>query len=634
MPPGTYEATDPKTGQKWTWDGKKWNPVQKGSVQRYVEGLRGTMGMSPEGTFSGDISDLLSGAKHMAIHPIDSASLLLGGMAEGQQQVIDKAYEEQHDPNYWTKATGVVRGAESAIPFLGPILSSAGDKFSSGDVAGGIGAMTPVIAEPLMERGAPMVRGAAERMVKPVARDLLGVGKGDVAKQIEKTGLKESKVVESATKKVEAAKQKYADAVQDATQKRIEASAKETAAKTKQEALTSKHGPVYQRMNEMAEDAQQHVSKMEEKVAKAESEKWDKFNERIGKPTIDTSGTAAAIEHAQKNILTGESLPVFKQILGQIGQEDEGVAAILKNAAPEVREQAMAEGVLPQEGVPLDVARRLYTKVSRKMYGAELPTDVFRALSHVQDALDSDIAAGILKRGKDLTGVTTETDSMGVRWAKRGDYRVSIPKRITDSEIEAYAKPKLDEQAQIHGGMKGEETGKPFSSGADALREYRKLQVDWRKYRETFSDKNSPLRRITEAKDPNTKLGPITGETGARAIDYLGRYRDMGAQPEKLGRIRALHKSLKELPSTGGKAPGMPERPELPKTPEARTTSPEQARRDMLSSKESFYSRPPSRWELMFPPLLAYKMALKHLMQNPKFTEWLSKDSGTTTPIP
>lgn len=51
----------------------------------------------------------------------------------------------------------------------------------------------------------------------------------------------------------------------------------------------------------------------------------------------------------------------------------------------------------------------------------------------------------------------TETDSLGVRWAIHPDtgYRVSIPKSIPDEGIEAYARPKLAEQQQIHDQLTG-----------------------------------------------------------------------------------------------------------------------------------------------------------------------------------
>jgi hypothetical protein len=563
MPP-TYEATDPKTGQKWTWDGKKWNVVAKPTgVDKFGMDVATGMGLDSEkirsaykgGGTVGQVKEIggemFSGLKNYAgnvlkdpAHIIDPLNAMASGLTHGLG-LPDKPGESFHTP----------------VP--GEVVGSAANILGGAEGAGKVSKVSG----------------------KAAVRDVLGVGEKDVESFTKKAATKEDAAHAKALEKVEKAKESYAGAVSDALKKRAEASAKETAAKVKQEALTSKHGPVYQRMNEMADTAREHVGKIEQKVNESEGKKWQEFSGRMENTPVKTDGVAEAIDHAQSNILTGESLPIFKQIMGEITAEDPlsqaavfggkgGVSMkeFLSKASPEVRERLKAQGF--EEGgpevvdVPLDVARRLYTKIGRKMGGGELPRDVSRALATVGESLDSSIAKSIAKKG-----------------------------------------------------------------GADALRDYRKLQADWKQYRQTFSDRDSPLRKIMEAKDPSTKLGPITGETGARAVDYLGRYRNMGAQPEQLGKIRALHKALKEVPSGGGKAPAMPERPSLPGVPAKKTLTPQAARESMLEGKGQFYSRPPSKWELMFPPLLAYKTTLKHLMQSPRFRKWLSSDNPST-PVP
>lgn len=534
--PNTYEATDPKTGQKWTWDGKKWNTVAKATgVDKFGMDVATGMGLDADkirsayqggGTW-GQVKEIGSevggGMKRFGAsvlkdpaHIIDPLNAMASSLTRGLG-LPDKPGEGFHTP-----VPGQVVGAASTI--LG------------GAEGGG---------------RIPKVSG------KAAVRDVLGIGEKDVEGFTKKVATKEEAAHAKALEKVEKAKESYAGAVSDALKKRAEASAKETAAKVKQEALASKHGPVYQRMNEMADTAREHVSKIEQKVNHAESKKWDAFSGRMDNAPVKMQGTVEAIADAQKNVLTGDSLPVFRQILSEAVKDD--AAEFIDTAS----------GLVPKgTEVPLNLARRLYTKIGRKLGGTELPRDVTRALAKVSDSLDRGIAESVATKG-----------------------------------------------------------------GADALRDYRKLQADWKQYRQTFSDRDSPLRKITEAKDPSTKLGPITGETGARAIDYLGRYRNMGAEPEQLGKIRALYKALKEIPSGGGKVPGMPERPTLPETPARKTTTPQQAREAMLEGKSSSYSRPPSKWELMFPPLLAYKQTLKHLLQNPNFRKWLASDNPST-PVP
>lgn len=118
-------------------------PPKRGMLDRFGRGLRTSMGFEPEGTFRGDLSQIGEGLKDEFTHPIESGKALLEGMGESQQEVIDKAYQEQQSPNLATKVKGYVRGAESAVPLVGPWLSHAGDTFSEGDIAGGMGEMTP-----------------------------------------------------------------------------------------------------------------------------------------------------------------------------------------------------------------------------------------------------------------------------------------------------------------------------------------------------------------------------------------------------------------------------------------------------------------------------------------------------------
>lgn len=48
--------------------------------------------------------------------------------------------------------------------------------------------------------------------------------------------------------------------------------------------------------------------------------------------------------------------------------------------------------------------------------------------------------------------IKVTTDSNGIRWAEGPNgYKVSVPKRIADADVADYAKPKLEEQAKLHG---------------------------------------------------------------------------------------------------------------------------------------------------------------------------------------
>lgn len=198
------------------------SPTQ-GAVSRFNESLSTGLGAKPG--FMDTLSEMGSGLKEMVTHPITSASLLLHGAADSQQQVIDKAYEEQHSPDLLTKAKGYVRGAEAAIPVVGPMLSQAGDQFSKGDIAGGLGT-TAAIAAPivtgevgpkvpeLLQKAASSVgnapRALAESAVGPLVRKPLAATMEDTrfnrspVKAIIDEGLSGSKpiMVQQATKRI------------------------------------------------------------------------------------------------------------------------------------------------------------------------------------------------------------------------------------------------------------------------------------------------------------------------------------------------------------------------------------------------------------------------------------------------
>lgn len=568
--PQTYEASDPKTGKKWTWDGKKWNEVPKeNTFNKFESDVTSGMGWDPEklkkasrngGGFTGQLSELTN-------ETVGGINHWMHKIGENPGHILDPLH---------SMASTLLHGA--GVP------DKPGDKWHApvpGEFVGGLANVAGGIegAEAVSKINPKKIAKGVVEAPKKMARGAFGVGGADVRIRTEGILKDHAEAQKAHQEKVENIQKQHAEKVKkveeqtsakiaDALKKRVEASAKETAAKTKQEALTSKHGPVYKRMNEMAENVQQGIGELEQKVKQKESEKWQAFNSKLTGATVKTQGVVDTIAAVRKNILTGENLPVFKQVMDQIFKEE---------GAPEYIDREI--GLTPKsENIPLDLARRLYTKISRKLYGSELPKDVARAMGGVLDSLDEGISSSIADVG-----------------------------------------------------------------GVKSLGEYRKLQADWKKYRQTFSDKDSPLRKIAEAKDPHTKLNPLTSETGARAIEYLGRYKDAGvkgAQPERVGRIRALHKALKELPGGGGKMPDkvsdmkLPEQKELPAPPEKQSTNPEDVRRELLQKKAMSYSQPLSKWEMMNPKLLLFRKMMKHIIQNPGAVDWLSKSSGGSSPTP
>jgi hypothetical protein len=554
---------------------------------------------------------------------LDPQGLVTAG-AEGKSQIaemakqaggafLDYAKRGLHDPfrlatdPFDALASGLTKAL--GIPDKGSALDKS--QYHAPNFGQAVGAVASILggAETSERAGA-----RASTTGKAAVRDLVGVGEIDVQRRLKSSAEKQAKAESSAlerfqketqeaadkhAKAVESAKEKHAQAVQTAREKaqktkaeyseayrenlreRVQASAKETTARIKQQVSTGQ-GPVKQYIDAAVSDAAEHTRKIERQVFKTESAKWDAFTKSVGDPAIPTTPLREALDKAQ-GMLTGETVPVFKKIINEIGEEDADLKKMLDNMAPEVRERARQAGVAGTDDIPLSTMRKIYTRLSRSIGASELPTDVARATGTVLDAADDSIAQAIKKKG-----------------------------------------------------------------GQGAVSEYRQLQADWRKYRQTFSDKNAPLRKLMEAKDPDARLKPITGDTGARAIDDLGQYRNLGADPNKLGRIRAIDTKIQEMSGSAGTMPAKPEPKgnltpaevalsDVPKgqTPKLkipdtkdRPQTVEEARRQILDYAAGRYSTPPTWMQLIFPHALGGKMIMKHALNNPRVVDWLASEAA------
>lgn len=427
-------------------------------------------------------------------------------------------------------------------------------------------------------------------------------------------------------RQIQEAKDKASSKIASRQSKTVEASKAQTASETRQAALVTKRGPVFQRLSAMADKAQANVQDVDTKVRALEGAKWNALKRQVGNTPVDWTPVQQAVVDAEKNILQGspENIAIFRNIM----KEGEGAAPSLADASvfkgrpgvdvkeflssikdPVKRDQFVREmqssgamsssqtGV-PAEGatVPFDTARGFYTEFGEKLAGRSLPSDVRRALKYVQDAADKQIMNSVAKAG-----------------------------------------------------------------GKSAALEYQQLKSNWRDYMQTFYDNDSPIRKLKEGKDPGDKLNPITGDEGERAIKLFGKYRDLGADVQSLGRIRALQKQLRSLSSTSKSVPSgdisidkpkeptmkeeprsadIPRAPELKKAPKFKASAvptdrpltAEEARKAKLTAAAKSYAHPPSRWDMMFPPLHVYRLALKNLLQSESFRDWLSRGGGPQVP--
>jgi hypothetical protein len=525
------------------------------------------------------------GAAQLVAHPISSYEQDSAARAK----ILDQAKQSWKDKDYTGAAA---HGLYSMIPFMGTELERSGEQFQRGETAKGLGSSVGIglaLSAPAIAKGAGEL---AKPAIKSTAREFMGAADKDVQPIIEKSKADVAKAESKHADTVQSIKEKTAQKIADVQAKKVEASKATTAAETKQAALVTKKGPVYQRITDMADEAQANVREVDKKVRALEGARWNAFERKIDHPVVDWEPVQQAVAEAEDTMLKGspENIAIFKSIMkegdGPAGLADASVfrgssgvdvkefLSSIKDPArkqqfirdmQERGEDVSGGGPMPKEGatVPFQTARGFATEFGQKIYGRELPSDVRRALRYVQDANDRQIVKAVAKAG-----------------------------------------------------------------GKDAVAEYQGLRSRWRDYMQAFYDKDSPIRKLKQGADPNDKLNPIVGDEGERAISLFGKYRDIGADVQALGKIRALQKSLKELPGGKGKMPADVAKPSIPDAPTTRALTLEGARRQRLEGAAKSYSHPPSRWELMFPPLLGYRLILKNLLQSKRFREWLSKGDG------
>ena len=115
-------------------------PAPEGAVSRFVSGA--AKNLNPMGVVNA------------VEHPVDTAKALL----EAHKAQFDKA-KAAYDDGHYSEAIGHLGAA--ALPILGPAAANAGERIGSGDVAGGLGEATGLLASVAAPRAIPAaVRGA------------------------------------------------------------------------------------------------------------------------------------------------------------------------------------------------------------------------------------------------------------------------------------------------------------------------------------------------------------------------------------------------------------------------------------------------------------------------------------------
>jgi hypothetical protein len=625
-----YEALDPKTGQRWSWDGKQWNVIAPpGAGQRGVTSFAGV----PEETNINPLSKgFYAGAGDLGNYLTALKSAISGLNPLPSMGEAEKTAESRFgQPGWVNKVTGAEEFLESGVPFAGPGAVRSHEQIGKGDIAGGIGsAISAGLVGAGLGKGAP---GFAERLTpsalsetirKPVA-GLFDVGENfeerarkehqealdtltkEYEQRIQQTGEKSSAREAAYRTKVEQIRDQYANKIAANEAKKIEASTKQTGAEVKKKTLTMqpRSGPVYQRLAGMADQvAAQDVPKLDKDVRAAQNNRWTAFRKAIGDEPgtpkmVDWTPVQNAVADAETNILQGspeniaifrsmlregvnpllEKATVFKKTAGHLEDvlssknlSEEGRARLIAQLGEESQfEERGGSGPAPDKNIqiPFDDARGYYTELGQKLSNSSLPGDVRRALKSVQDAVDTKAI------------------------------KPAIPK--------------------------------------DHLGTYGQLKKDWAQYMGDFYHSDGPLYQLKNAATSDGRLNLITGSKGANIIDALGRYARFNPNVTGVaGRLRSMMKQIREMPSTSPPIPGRLQPPNFPPEPNpAQLSSRPSAAEplDLTQEKLRALEKMPHTWGTLRPyqavipyywPRLAAQKAIAELLSHPLIRQWIA----------
>jgi hypothetical protein len=181
-PTPQYEAVDPKTGERWIYDGQKWNSAtptaQPGAAKRFVTQIVGV----PEDvdtSLKGNIAQL----EQMNQHPLKAlgqgAKQFIGGLdpTASWRETKGVAAERYNQPGLANKAAGVAEGLVGAVPYVGAPTVRSMEQSAKGDYAGSAGSLLNSAWSMLALKAAPKVSEmAATSGLRPMMRRFQGVG--------------------------------------------------------------------------------------------------------------------------------------------------------------------------------------------------------------------------------------------------------------------------------------------------------------------------------------------------------------------------------------------------------------------------------------------------------------------------
>ena len=531
------------------------NLVQRGGVGIFQ---LANAAMTPRQTAAGMLSSVLPdpvvrGINHVVDfeNKIPGMSYLTTHLPEGVPNPLQQAYQAL------STSRGPMEMAGKAAPLAGQAL-----------VTAGLGEAAPVIASDTanaLRAAAPYAKDAATYIPRKAGaglrmgmQDLGGAGKEPVAKVIRQDAADTAEAQKKYTDALRAVQEKNTVAKSDYVNKEFSARQSEA-----QQAAIKAQTQVVERGQRIVSQRSMENAKITYKnVKEGLDQRWNKLRQILGERPINSENVANAVEEAKAKYLMGdpESLTIFNQLTTQLQRPtefiDPGVPGQLKPT---------------MKAMPWQQGRIFYTSLGDKMYGGGLPGNVFKALEHVQNALDKELNATARSAGPTVGKFYGSTKS---DWAQ--------------------FKKDWDDMSNVS-----------YSDSATG-------------------EAGSPLARLVRAADPQTAARALAND---RIMGQLARYRPQGMNLDLVKSFRALNTRLDGLDKvTLAKHPSKPSYEPAPTPPEvAASKSPAQIRYEKLEN----YSSRPWRWFDLVP----FNLFERTLLKSNDIRKWVANQPRREIPV-
>jgi hypothetical protein len=668
MPDTTYQqtATNPKTGERFGWDGKQWVPIPKdgpppSAANRFATSIVGL----PEGTTA---MDLLRGTQQELQHPLQTAGNVVKGIPSainpysGSMSDAQDALNRMAQPGIGNKAVGALHYLESGIPLVGHSLIHAGDQLENKDYAGAAGTMvTPTLTIAGMKAG-----GVTPKSMGEAGANIIDAAKYNPAtRSISRVMTQTGKSFEELTR------QTYERRVADYKTDLMQAQAKhqEEVAKVGENnaQLQAKH----------ALDIQEIKDKHAARTANDIQAFRDRDAAYMQRMQDYTTGQATA---EQKFNFEHQQGPDFDYVAKQARDlADNRIPKTFKAAkeATDVRwntfRHALGDVQVPQE----PVFNAIVDAEDNILSGSHEKVALFRSM--LKDAEDANpLNSASVFRGPDTGGVqsvkqllnnpqlsegqrarliqTLQAGGEDVEAATNPQYAQNVP---FDEARRTYTALERAEQRALNSGHG--EVYRAIKSVRDAVEkeingvvpetlkpQLASLKQDYSQFASDWYNKKSPLYRIQKALTDQQRIDLISGQHGDNLISQLDRYKTFGADPAMAQSIRSAKQYIQRMQAKRGtpptepnvakrSEPGLqePEPPKLQPQPEFKPPEPPpqpsmyearmeklwQEFQSSLGAGRAVGDNPMQRWRLMNG---LYRRAFAKFLQDEARRRWIA----------